>query len=212
MIHQTFYRLPEAKRRLILDSLIAEFTLRPPADARISAVVELAGISRGSFYQYFDGMSDAEIAVLHYLGAQRYAELAALIRSGHGDLFSALAQLFRREMERSKDPGFAALLRNLSLPRTFVPAANRAGLPDAPDPLELLSALDLAVFRLPDIRFAMETVDLATGALERLLRSVLEGHIPREDAEKACDRVLDIIRLGALSDPPGRQAHQGEII
>jgi AcrR family transcriptional regulator len=149
---------------LILDSLIAEFTLRPPADARISAVVELAGISRGSFYQYFDGMSDAEIAVLYYLGAQRYAELAALIRSGHGDLFSALAQLFRREMERSKDPGFAALLRNLSLPRTFVPAANRAGLPDAPDPLELLSALDLAVFRLPDIRFAMETVDLATGA------------------------------------------------
>jgi AcrR family transcriptional regulator len=56
---QTFFNLPEEKRRRIVEAATAEFAANPLAKASIAAIVEAAGIPRGSFYQYFDGIEDA---------------------------------------------------------------------------------------------------------------------------------------------------------
>ncbi|MBQ2739076.1 MAG: helix-turn-helix transcriptional regulator, partial [Oscillibacter sp.] len=53
MSSETFLRLPEEKRRRILDAAWEEFTRVSFSDASINQIVQRSGISRGSFYQYF---------------------------------------------------------------------------------------------------------------------------------------------------------------
>ncbi|MBQ2739471.1 MAG: helix-turn-helix transcriptional regulator, partial [Oscillibacter sp.] len=53
MCSETFLRLPEEKRRRILDAAWEEFTRVSFSDASINQIVQRSGISRGSFYQYF---------------------------------------------------------------------------------------------------------------------------------------------------------------
>lgn len=58
MVHQTFYKLPEEKRRRITDSAMDEFTSHPYEKTSINRIIEAARIPKGSFYQYFDSKDD----------------------------------------------------------------------------------------------------------------------------------------------------------
>jgi AcrR family transcriptional regulator len=58
MPKDTFFNLPEYKRQRIIDAAIDEFAQRSFHDARITAIVDAAGIAKGSFYQYFEDKKD----------------------------------------------------------------------------------------------------------------------------------------------------------
>ena len=49
----TFFNLPEEKRQRIIDASIAEFAGVPYARATLDKIVKVAGISKGSMYQFF---------------------------------------------------------------------------------------------------------------------------------------------------------------
>lgn len=54
----TFNNLSAGKRRRIFDAAVQEFSTRRFSDASINQIVKVAGIPRGSFYQYFDSKED----------------------------------------------------------------------------------------------------------------------------------------------------------
>ena len=58
MPKQTFFNLPDEKRKQILDVVIDEFAENDYANVSISRIVANAGIAKGSFYQYFEGKED----------------------------------------------------------------------------------------------------------------------------------------------------------
>ena len=58
MPEQTFFNLPEEKREKITQAAMDEFAGRSFHQARITAIIEKAGIARGSFYQYFEDKKD----------------------------------------------------------------------------------------------------------------------------------------------------------
>jgi len=49
----TFFHLPEEKQQRLLDAAQIEFSRHSLQEASIANIVKLAGIPRGSFYQYF---------------------------------------------------------------------------------------------------------------------------------------------------------------
>jgi len=55
---QRFCNLPEEKRTRITEAAIGEFSDKGIDGADVAGVVRRAGIPRGSFYQYFEGMDD----------------------------------------------------------------------------------------------------------------------------------------------------------
>jgi AcrR family transcriptional regulator len=55
---QTFFNLPEEKRRALVDIAIDEFGSHDYATASISRIVAKAGIAKGSLYQYFEDKKD----------------------------------------------------------------------------------------------------------------------------------------------------------
>ena len=59
MPRPTFFNLPEDKRAHVVEALKAEFAARPYARASVDRVIAAAGVSKGSFYQYFENKEDA---------------------------------------------------------------------------------------------------------------------------------------------------------
>ena len=96
MPRQTFLNLPEAKRARLMDALKAEFAARPYARASVDRVIAAAGVSKGSFYQYFENKDDAYAHLVRELMSARVGltgapapdapfeeVLAAIVRGSH---------------------------------------------------------------------------------------------------------------------------------
>lgn len=87
----TFFRLPEEKRKRLIDAAWAEFTACPFDRASINRIIKEANISRGSFYQYFTDKDD----LFHFL---------------LGDLCGSVEQAMEEETVQLSGDLFAACL------------------------------------------------------------------------------------------------------
>jgi AcrR family transcriptional regulator len=67
MPKQTFLNLPEEKRRVIVDAAIEEFAEYGLENASTNRIVANSGISKGSFYQYFEDKQDVFMYLLTVL-------------------------------------------------------------------------------------------------------------------------------------------------
>ncbi len=108
---QTFFNLPEEKRRRILEAAFKEFAEYPFEQASISRIIEEAKIPRGSFYQYFENLKDL---YKHTLGVAvdlkiKYFEDKVPDFQGEGfDFFATLRRLFLVSLDFAR--GHPALL------------------------------------------------------------------------------------------------------
>ena len=94
MPHATFFNLPEAKRQRLMDAVWQEFTSVSYMDASINKIIQTAGISRGSFYQYFSGKQDV-FAYLLKTCIQSAREMLLAQLTVHGnDLFQAILGVY----------------------------------------------------------------------------------------------------------------------
>ncbi|USS87946.1 TetR/AcrR family transcriptional regulator [Fructilactobacillus hinvesii] len=74
----TFEKLPAEKQERINAALLKEFSAYSLAEAQVARIVDDAGISRGSFYKYFNDISDA----YRYEFQQVMSELHAPFKRG----------------------------------------------------------------------------------------------------------------------------------
>ncbi|KFZ27341.1 MAG: hypothetical protein KQ78_00391 [Candidatus Izimaplasma bacterium HR2] len=71
MPKDTFFNLVEEKRLKIIKAAKAEFLDNPLRKARVSNIVTVAGIPRGSFYQYFEDLDD----LYYFIVEEVFAEI-----------------------------------------------------------------------------------------------------------------------------------------
>ena len=76
MPKETFFNLPDEKRQHITDIAIDEFANHDFANASISRIVALAGIAKGSFYQYFTDKEDLYSYLLEMAMKKKWEVLA----------------------------------------------------------------------------------------------------------------------------------------
>jgi len=71
MPKQTFLNLPEEKRRIIINAATEEFAAYGLENASTNRIVENSGISKGSFYQYFEDKQDVFMHLLSILEKEK---------------------------------------------------------------------------------------------------------------------------------------------
>ena len=113
MPSQTFFNLHEEKRLRLMEAVRAELTRVPFEEASINRIIRSAGISRGSFYQYFENKQD----MLNYLLSGYRKMLAARVleslRQSGGDLFQMLLDIFDYTYEIASQQENGKLFLNL---------------------------------------------------------------------------------------------------
>ena len=71
MPKQTFFNLPDEKRTQIMDAAIEEFAEHGLENASTNRIVASSGISKGSFYQYFEDKQDVFDYIITLLGEEK---------------------------------------------------------------------------------------------------------------------------------------------
>lgn len=67
----TYENLPQIKKDAIINAAIDEFAEHRFSDASINRIVKSAGISRGSFYQYFADKEDIYLLIAKKIGKEK---------------------------------------------------------------------------------------------------------------------------------------------
>lgn len=90
----TFYNLPEDKKIKLLRSAKKEFTRVSYNEVSINQIVKDAGISRGSFYQYFVDKSDLLVFILQDFLISLHQTVMVSLEKSDGDIFTMFADLY----------------------------------------------------------------------------------------------------------------------
>ncbi|MEA4849442.1 MAG: TetR/AcrR family transcriptional regulator [Clostridiaceae bacterium] len=90
---KTFFNLPEEKLKKLLEAIHEELSRVPFDEVSINQIIRMAGISRGSFYQYFEDKQDMlEYLLTDYHNMMRFHALTSLRQNG-GDLFRMFLEI-----------------------------------------------------------------------------------------------------------------------
>ncbi len=94
MIKRTFYNLPAEKRKKIIDVTRKEFQKGHKRKITINSVIKNAGISRGSFYQYFDDKLDLVELMTNDMMDKMNGFIKDELISNGGDVFEVPMRIF----------------------------------------------------------------------------------------------------------------------
>lgn len=115
MPKQTFFNLSESKREKLLESADLEFTRVPFFEASIANIVKTAGISRGSFYQYFEDKEDVYFYLLEAKLRKAKVYFSGLLEKHQGDLIEAVIELQSYFLHALSDDEEKQFLKNALL-------------------------------------------------------------------------------------------------
>ncbi|RMC51555.1 TetR/AcrR family transcriptional regulator [Lactobacillus sp. ESL0228] len=107
MVKETFINLPLAKKDLVTDALLNEFSKYPLSKSQVARIVKNAGISRGSFYKYFTDLEDAYQYLYHYAMLQIHIPVRKMQKFSSG-IFYKMVVNFIDQTQTSK---FADLVK-----------------------------------------------------------------------------------------------------
>lgn len=114
MPSQTFYNLAPAKREALLAAARAEFTRVPFREASINQIVHGAGISRGSFYMYFQGKEELLFYLLEDFCFACLQAAERHLEDSKGDLLSLPLTLYDFIMKQCGEKKDVEFFRHIS--------------------------------------------------------------------------------------------------
>lgn len=111
MVKQTFHNLSVEKKRRIIEAIIQEIEQKSYEDISINQIVKNAGISRGSFYQYFDDKSDLLSVILHGFSDELSEKCKRYMIESDGDVFKACEMVFDFVVEASNSKSYSVAFK-----------------------------------------------------------------------------------------------------
>ena len=128
---ERFNKLPEEKKKAIRDAAMEECIRVPFEKVSLNKIIQNAGISRGSFYTYFEDKRD----VVRYIFSDTADKLkdfwTTSVVSNGGDLWSASEELLDQAITFSQKGKTFQMLQSLSL--IHIEMCIRDRFPDIPE-------------------------------------------------------------------------------
>jgi AcrR family transcriptional regulator len=173
--------------------LLAE---RPPEALTVDAVVDAAGVAKGTFYYHFQSIDELAAAVGEKL-AKGFDDMLAPARLGMPDPIARMSFAFTEFLEKAiADPAWARLIvQSAQAPTEFVRSVR-----------ENLKA-DLAAAKAQG-RLTMQDVELAADIGLGILLGVMRGTLQRRATPDLVSQALDagLRAIGASPRPGGQKA------
>jgi AcrR family transcriptional regulator len=112
---QTFFNLPEQKRKTLLEAAEREFTRVPIFEASIANIIKIANIPRGSFYQYFEDKEDLYFYLLEEKLNEGREDFICVLKNHNGNIIDALTEMYNRFLVKLPDEEEHNFLKNAFL-------------------------------------------------------------------------------------------------
>lgn len=96
----TFFNLPKEKQDIILKAARNEFTRVPFTEASINQIIQVANISRGSFYMYFQDKEDLYQYLIQTYSKRLERKYIEILEKHHGDIVDTYLDLFQMVVKK----------------------------------------------------------------------------------------------------------------
>ncbi|MFN2341146.1 MAG: TetR/AcrR family transcriptional regulator [Halanaerobium sp.] len=104
MPKQTFFNLPDSKQQRIINAAIEEFAAHPYLKTSINRIIEIADISKGSFYQYFNNKKDLYKYIIDQVSEAKMKFLGQKLKDYQKlEFFNLLRELFIAGIQFKKE-------------------------------------------------------------------------------------------------------------
>lgn len=101
---QTFFNLPNEKRERIINAATEEFASYSFSQASIARIIEQAGISRGSFYQYFEDIKDVYKFIFEKAGQEKLVYIYDVVsKMNELNTFVIMKELYKAGLRFAND-------------------------------------------------------------------------------------------------------------
>lgn len=114
MPKNTFYNLDEEKRKNIVSSIMNELSTASYNEISINKIIKNCGISRGSFYQYFEDKND----MISYFSESHFRMIDEGIKKyledNDGDIFSLVEEMLNLSIDMIHRTHNITLIRNIT--------------------------------------------------------------------------------------------------
>lgn len=206
----TFFRLPEEKRKRLMDACWAEVIRVRFSEVSINRIILAARIPRGSFYQYFEDKEDLIRYLLENMRQYFITLLRDILAEAKGDLFALPRMAYDRFISQQgrTDPMLAVFIRVVTLNKG-IDMQNFMGGPPRFLPDALWEAVDPSLLRQGTREYADQVFHLACAVLAFAVVETLEclerPEQIRDPARTAqvrelIDLRMDLLRYGGASD------------
>lgn len=212
MASERFMRLPPEKQRVIYEAAIEEFIKTPFEKVSINKIIQKAGISRGSFYTYFEDKRELLSFVMENTKEQWRIFCLDYLKKSGGDFWSMMESMLEAGLEFCKANDMFRLHQNLIMYQEFRAMA----LPIKEEAMRLIQS---QLYSQSDIsRFREESMEFFIMVLEQALLTVFHSIVyfyanpEKEDKIKEdYKKRLNILRYGACKPVKENQMEEMEI-
>lgn len=204
MPKERFNRLPEVKRRVILDAAKKEFARVPFEKASINQIIKNADISRGSFYTYFEDKQDVVRCIFEESRDEMESVCREALKSNQGDYLIMMEHLFEHFISTlQKTTDMLLLVKNvLSYQENqkifgFNPEAHLSG----EDPvLWMMNRINRSVLRFDDVAHFRAMVSMGAAALVMAVKQYYEHPDQLDSVRSEYHTILHLLRCGAYRE------------
>lgn len=210
MPSERFYKLPQEKQDRIHQAAMKEFSSAPMEDISINRIVKEAGISRGSFYTYFEDKDDVLLYLIQEMQEKQNAYLKHCVEEMNGDLWKIAYRLLDYGMKQSAELHLFEPNQNYALRSGFHPVNmirmkenGKGGSHFCKQQMQewfewLMRHLNLDEFRdKSEATMRALIIQLHVLVLVTIAKSFLEPEC-KEEAMEQFERMLDLLKYGAL--------------
>lgn len=203
----TFYRLPEEKRKRLIDACWGELTRVRFTDVSINRIITAAHIPRGSFYQYFGDKEDLIRYLLEDMRTYFVDLLRSILIQARGDLFALPLAAYDRFVSQQghTDPMLTLFIRLITLNKGL-DLQSFMGLPQGfigeqqhflPDPL--WEAVDPAKLRQGSREYADQVFHLVCAVLAFAIVETLHDPAQTAQVREMTKMRMDLLRYGGAA-------------
>lgn len=196
----TFMNLPDEKKAKILLAAKKELSQTSFEEASINKIIKDAGISRGSFYMYFDDKYDLISVLLDDFITQYQAFVIEAARKAKGSLKTIILGIHDFIYQEFRNKENCGLLKNYLLYSTTNFRRNDSLVPANPPFMKIIgrfvTMIDKNQFKSSDPDYIMRVVEISFAALRETLRQAIIENQLIEDSQSRLDQYMDILLEG----------------
>ncbi len=195
----TFYHLPQKKRQKLIDAIHGELLRVPYEEISINKIIQNAGISRGSFYQYFMDKSDLMQTILRDFQKRVQDITKESLHRNHGDPFTVTQDIFDMFCRAFAHTDLRLLCQNL-LAGMKIKDERISYLPFSLSPKDKKNALfeyvDLSCLDLRQPEDFYSCIDILASQLKWAVAEFLADPNRKEEISAGLQNKIAILRRG----------------
>ena len=187
MASERFMRLPPEKQRVIYEAAIDEFINTPFEKVSINKIIQKAGISRGSFYTYFEDKRELLSFVMENTKEQWRNFCLDYLKKSGGDFWSMMESMLDAGLEFCRANDMVRLHQNLMMYQEAMKLIRS----------QLYSQVNISRFREESMEFFTLVLEQAVLMVFHSIVSFYANPEREEKIKEDYKKKMNILRYGA---------------